>query len=192
MTVVRITNPPITVRVGTPLAPRVTSSATFVGSSANLVNEINYAVDLAEQASATANAAAANVNSKLSKSGDTMTGSLILSGGGTNLKFSGGSALIGNDSNNIVSLVANNLIGDTAVSVQEGDGGLAQVYSNGRVEIITDTGGAGALWTFGKDSSLGLPGNVIPAVANTSNLGSQNKPFNEIYGTIVTVNGGTF
>jgi hypothetical protein len=75
MTVVRVTNPPITVRVGTPVAPRITSTATFVGS-ANLINQINYALSVAQNASDTANSAAANVNSKVTKTGDTMTGTL--------------------------------------------------------------------------------------------------------------------
>ena len=76
MTVVRVTNPPITVRVGTPVAPRITSTATFVGSSANLVNQINYALSVAQNASDTANAAAASANTKVTKTGDTMTGTL--------------------------------------------------------------------------------------------------------------------
>jgi hypothetical protein len=60
---------------------------------------------------------------------------------------------------------ANNDI--TGVAVQSNDGGVAQVYSNGRVEIITDTGASGALWTFNRNGSLTFPNGTIQTTAFT-------------------------
>jgi hypothetical protein len=85
---VTVTNPSIvTVRVGTAQQPRVQSTATFFGSSANLTNEINSAIALAQGASAQANLAynvaiyASNTaNNALPITGGTVTGNLTVLG----------------------------------------------------------------------------------------------------------------
>jgi len=147
-------------------------SAIIIGGK-EYINRINAVFTLANTSNATlanvssliqpafnkANAAYDNSNTKVSKSGDTMTGSLTFSGTGSDIKFSSGSSLVGNEANNLISIKANANNDITGVSAYEYDGGVAQVYSNGRVEIITDTGASGALWTFGKDGSLTLPAN---------------------------------
>jgi hypothetical protein len=46
------------------------------------------------------------IDSKVSKSGDTMTGALTLSGEGSDVKFSGGSSLIGNEDTNLIKITA--------------------------------------------------------------------------------------
>jgi hypothetical protein len=125
------------------------SNTLYIGSNTGSV------IAISDQA--TANLAKQLANTKVSKSGDTMTGSLILSGEGTDLKFSSGSSLVGNEANNLISIKANANNDITGVSAYEYDGGVVQLYSNNRVEIITDTGAAGALWTFGPDSSLTFP-----------------------------------
>jgi hypothetical protein len=111
--------------------------------------------------------ASISASSKVSRTGDTMTGSLILSGAGTDLKFSSGSSLVGNEANNLIKITANANNDITGVAVQSNDGGVAQVYSNGRVEIITDTGAAGALWTFNRNGSLTFPNGTIQTTAFT-------------------------
>jgi hypothetical protein len=186
----------VNVRVNQRNQAVVSGTSTFVAATdaqAQIdyaLQQANTAVSAANQALALANTANANVSSKISKSGDTMTGSLTFSGEGHDIKFSRGSSLIGNDANNAISLIANNLIRNTAVSVQEDDGGLAQVYSNGRVEIITDTGGAGALWTFGNDGKLTAPGAL--SVAGNASVNSLTVFSNNFTMNAVTIDGGTF
>ena len=108
-----------------------------------------------------------SASSKVSKTGDTMTGALTLSGAGSDIKFTGGSSLVGNEANNLISIKANANNDITGVAVRSNDGGVAQVYSNGRVEIITDTGASGALWTFNKNGSLTFPNGTIQTTGFT-------------------------
>jgi hypothetical protein len=111
--------------------------------------------------------ASLSASSKVSKSGDTMTGSLTLSGAGSDIKFTGGASLIGNEANNLISITANANNDITGVAAYEYDGGVVQLYSNNRVEIITDTGAAGALWTFNRNGSLTFPNGTIQTTAFT-------------------------
>ena len=108
-----------------------------------------------------------SASSKVSRTGDTMTGSLILSGAGTDIKFTGGSSLVGNEANNLIKIKANANNDITGVSAYEYDGGVVQLYSNNRVEIITDTSAAGALWTFNRNGSLTFPNGTIQTTAFT-------------------------
>jgi hypothetical protein len=85
---VTVTNPSVvTVRVGTAQTPRVQSTATFFGASANLTNEINSAVAIAQNAAATANIAynvatyaSSTANNALPITGGTVTGNLTVLG----------------------------------------------------------------------------------------------------------------
>lgn len=171
-----IVTPPssIKVQVGNQQGGAVTTinQTTNVDSTAREIAtssfvQANSAFNKANSANTLAQSAYNAANTKVSKSGDTMTGSLTLSGEGIDLKFSSGSSLVGNEANNLISIKANANNDITGVSAYEYDGGVVQLYSNNRVEIITDTSASGALWTFNKNGSFTFPNGTIQTTAFT-------------------------
>ena len=168
------------------LAYSFVSNTLFIGSNNKVISigdpstkgvaqsaylQANTGTVLAQAGYDTANSAQVIANTKVSKSGDTMTGKLILSGNTTSLKFSNGSSIFGNYDNNAITISANSDTNTTGFYAGLKNGGIAQVYSNGRVEITTDTGAAGAVWTFDKEGNLTFPGNgLVETFSNVINI----------------------
>ena len=109
-------------------------------------------------------------NTKVNKSGDTMTG---------NLTFSRGGAILGNSGQNEI-VITSNVIDDWSGFAAYGYG-AAQIYANTFVQLIANTGVGGAeIWNFNTDGSITFPdntvqrtsANVTPAFnqANTANV----------------------
>jgi len=113
-------------------------------------------------------------NTKVNKSGDTMTG---------NLTFSRGGAILGNSGQNEI-VITSNVIDDWSGFAAYGYG-AAQIYANTFVQLIANTGVGGAeIWNFNTDGSITFPdntvqrtsANVTPAFnkANSANVLAQN------------------
>jgi len=113
-------------------------------------------------------------NTKVNKSGDTMTG---------DLKFGGGGGILGNVGQNEITMTSN-VIDDWTGFTAYGYG-VAQIYANTFVQLIANTGVGGAeIWNFNTDGSITFPdntvqrtsANVTPAFnkANSANVLAQN------------------
>jgi hypothetical protein len=104
----------------------------------------------------TANAAFNAANTKVSKSGDTMTG---------NLTFSFGGALLGNVNQNEIALTSN-VINDLSGFIAYGLGSSV-VYANTSVQLVANTGGGGStsIWNFNPNGSLEFPDSTIQTTA---------------------------
>jgi hypothetical protein len=124
------------------------SNTLYIGSNTGVIA-------ISDQA--TANLARQLANTKVSKSGDTMTG---------DLKFGGGGGILGNFGTNeiaITSNVLNDLSGFVAYDL-----GSSVVYANTSVQLVANTGGAvTSIWNFNKDGSLTFPDSTIQTTAYT-------------------------
>ena len=100
-----------------------------------------------QQAFDKANGAYDTANSKVSKSGDTMTG---------DLKFAGGGGILGNFANNQIAITAN-VVNDVSGFIAA-ELGVSTVYANTDVIIQSNNGGVTNFqWNFTKDGTLTLP-----------------------------------
>jgi hypothetical protein len=102
-----------------------------------------------------AQAAFDTANTKVSKSGDTMTG---------DLKFGGGGGIINMPTNQIAitANVDNDASGFIAFAT-----GVSTVYANTDVIIQANTGGTNSQWNFNKDGSLIFPDSTVQSTAFT-------------------------
>jgi hypothetical protein len=95
------------------------------------------------------------INTKVSKSGDTMTG---------DLKFGGGGGILGNFATNQIALTANvinDVSGFFATEI-----GISTVYANTDVIIQANTSGANfSIWNFTKDGIIIFPDNTNQSTA---------------------------
>ena len=124
------------------------SNTLYIGSNTGVIA-------ISDQA--TANLARQLANTKVSKSGDTMTG---------DLKFGGGGGILGNFGTNeiaITSNVLNDLSGFVAYDL-----GSSVVYANTSVQLVANTGGAvTSIWNFNPNGSLTFPDSTIQTTAYT-------------------------
>lgn len=118
-------------------------------------NQANAAYATANAGYATANAAYVTANTKVSKSGDTMTG---------DLKFAGGGGIL-NLPTNQIALTAN--VDNDASGFIAFATGVATVYANTDVIIQANTGGTNSQWNFNKDGTLIFPDSTIQSTAFT-------------------------
>ena len=112
-------------------------------------------------------------NTKVNKSGDTMTG---------NLTFSRGGGILGNIGQNEITMTSN-VINDLSGFTAYGSG-VAQIYANTFVQLVANTGGVTtSIWNFNTNGTITFPdntvqktaANVIPAFdkANSANILAQ-------------------
>jgi len=102
----------------------------------------------------TANGAFASANTKVSKSGDTMTG---------DLKFGGGGGILNLPTNQIA--ITANVDTDVSGFIAQATG-VSTVYANTDVIIQANTGGATfSQWNFNKDGTLIFPDSTVQTTA---------------------------
>jgi hypothetical protein len=90
-------------------------------------------------------------NTRVKKSGDTMTG---------NLTFSRGGAILGNLGQNEITMTSNVIDDWTGFSAY--GYGAAQIYANTFVQLVANTGVGGAeIWNFNTDGTITFPDNTI-------------------------------
>ena len=125
----------------------ITNTNTFAQAA---FNSANAGVILAQQSYDTA-------NTKVSKSGDTMTG---------DLKFGGGGGILGNFATDQISLTAN--VDNDVSGFFAQKTGVSVVYANVDVIIQANTGGATfSQWNFTKDGTLTFPDSTVQNTAFT-------------------------
>ena len=94
-------------------------------------------------------------NTKVNKSGDTMTG---------DLKFGGGGGILGNVGQNEITMTSNVIddwTGFTAYNY-----GVAQIYANTSIQLVANTSGfTTTIWNFNTDGSITFPDNTIQKTA---------------------------
>ena len=121
-------------------------------------NQANAAFDKANTANVTAQAAFDAANTKVSKSGDTMTG---------DLKFGGGGGILNLPTNQIA--ITANVDNDASGFIAQATG-VSTVYANTDVQIQANTGGATfSIWNFNTNGSLTFPDSTIQTTAFTGN-----------------------
>jgi hypothetical protein len=145
--IIDTTNNILTIHDGIKVGGHNSSNATNILAQAGF-NKANSANILAQQSYDAS-------NTKVSKSGDTMTG---------NLNFSRGGAILGNVGQNEITMTSN-VIGDWTGFTAYGYG-AAQIYANTFVQLIANTGVGGAeIWNFNTDGTITFPDNTIQKTA---------------------------
>jgi len=151
------TNKTITVHDGVTVGGKRLATESYVANNSGIGTSPQAAFNQANAATTLAQAAYNNSNTKISKSGDTMTG---------DLKFSRGGAILGNVGQNEITMTSN-VIDDWSGFTAYGYG-AAQIYANTFVQLIANTGLGGAtIWNFNPDGSLTFPDNTIQNTAFT-------------------------
>ena len=137
---------------GSDQVARNTANAAF--ASANNIDGINATQNTnITTAQNTANAAFASANTKVSKSGDTMTG---------DLKFGGGGGILNLPTNQIA--ITANVDTDVSGFIAQATG-VSTVYANTDVIIQANTGGTNSQWNFTKEGTITFPDSTIQTTA---------------------------
>jgi hypothetical protein len=131
--------------------------------------QANTAQNTAVAATSTAQAAFNTANTKVSKSGDTMTG---------DLKFNGNGGILNLPTNQIA--ITANVDNDVSGLIAQATG-VSTVYANTDVIIQANTGGVTSLqWNFTKEGTITFPDSTIQTTAFTGNAAAGNVSANAV------------
>ena len=136
-----------------------TAANTAVTDYSPAFNRANLAFGLAQTSFGQANTARDQANTKVSKSGDTMTG---------DLKFGGGGGILNLPTNQIA--ITANVDNDTSGFIAQATG-VATVYANTDVIIQANSGGSPfSQWYFNKEGTITFPDSTSQSTAWTGNI----------------------
>jgi hypothetical protein len=150
------------------------NSAVIVANQANttannLVVTVAASFDKANSANVLAQAAFNTANTKVSKSGDTMTG---------DLKFNGGGGILNLPTNQIA--ITANVDNDASGFIAQATG-ISTVYASTDVQIQANTGGATfSIWNFNTNGTITFPDSTIQTTAFTGDAAAGNVSANAV------------